>query len=260
MQHDDVDDVWPSATLRVNHLSITIGQRKILSDFSFEVPKHGLTAIIGPSGCGKSTLLKALVHLIDRPDVQYEGSATYGSVDLLNFPNDRLGTLRRHIAYIHQSPAAFPGSVLDNVILPLRYWLPRARDLRERAERALRSVRLWDELSGRLGDDASELSSGQLQRLSVARALVIESPVLLLDEPCASVDPIATTSIEALLWEIKYQRSVLIVTHNMQQAARISDRTLFVMLGRLVEFADTNTMFMNPREKLTEDYVTGRFG
>jgi len=260
MLEGDSRMIWPAGTLRVDHLSVTIGTRTILQDVSVELPARRVTAIIGPSGCGKSTLLKALVHLIDSPHVDYEGTATYGAIDLLRCPENQLSNLRRQIAYINQFPVAFPGTIYDNVLLPLKYWWPQASDSHERAERALRAVRLWDELSPRLAEDASTLSSGQLQRLAIARALVVESPVLLLDEPCAFVDPLNASAFEELVWELKEDHDVLIVTHNMQQAARVSDSALFMMLGRLVEFADTKSMFLNPKEKLTEDYVTGRFG
>lgn len=251
---------WPSGMLRVDNLSAGVRDTTILSDITFELPSGGITAIIGPSGCGKSTLLKTLVHLIDGSNFWYRGAVTYGALDLLNAPQHQHSFLRRHIAYINQFPGAFPGSVLDNVLLPLKYWMPGARDAQARAEEALRSVKLWKEVSMRLNMDARALSSGQLQRLSIARALVINSPILLLDEPTAFIDPTNTMFFEELIWGLKGDRDILIVTHNMQQAARVSDKAMFMMLGRLVEFGDTNAIFMNPSEKLTEDYVSGRFG
>jgi phosphate transport system ATP-binding protein len=233
-------------------------------DVSFAVEPGQVTAIIGPSGCGKSTLLRCLNRMHETvPNARVEGEVRFGGRDIYAPEVSAIG-VRRHIGMVFQRPTPFPTmSIRDNVAAGLKV-LPGKRPSRSETdaivEHALRRAALWDEVSDRLGSSAVALSGGQQQRLCIARALATSPSVLLLDEPTASLDPISTQRVEELVYELRAQVTIIIVTHNMQQAARISDRTAFMLGGELIEYAATNTMFTTPRDPRTEAYVTGRFG
>jgi len=245
----------------VNDFSLWYGTKQALHNVSLPVPKGKVTAIIGPSGCGKSTLLRSVNRMNDllpnvrtAGDIRLHGSSIYGShVDVIE--------LRKLMGMVFQKPNPFPTSVFENVIYALRLDGERNRRvLEEICERSLRGAALWDEVQGRLTDSAMALSGGQQQRLCIARAIAGEPEVLLLDEPCSALDPIATSKVEDLVHELRGEYSILVVTHNMQQASRISDYTAFMYLGRLVEYGATSDLFTRPKLKETEAYVTGRFG
>jgi phosphate transport system ATP-binding protein len=233
-------------------------------DVAFAVEPGQVTAIIGPSGCGKSTLLRCLNRMHETvPGARVEGEVRFGGRDIYAPEISAIG-VRRHIGMVFQRPTPFPTmSIRDNVAAGLKV-LPGKRPSRSETdaivEQALRRAALWDEVSDRLGSSAVALSGGQQQRLCIARALATSPAVLLLDEPTASLDPISTQRVEELVYELRAQVTIIIVTHNMQQAARISDRTAFMLGGELIEYAPTNTMFTTPRDPRTEAYVTGRFG
>lgn len=249
--------------LQVEDLSLHYlrSQNVALHNVSLEIPKQRVTAFIGPSGCGKSSLLRCFNRMNDLIEgsiisghVWLDGEDVYGKgVDV--------ATLRRRVGMVFQSPNPFPKSIYENVAFGLRIQgFKKKRLLDELIERALRSAALWDEVKDRLNENALVLSGGQQQRLVIARAIAVEPEVLLLDEPASSLDPISTLRIEELIYELKTRYTIVIVTHNMQQAARVSDMTAFMNLGRLVEFGETDTLFTNPRESQTEDYITGRYG
>jgi len=247
--------------VEVNHFELHYGTTKALHDVSFRVPKGQVTALIGPSGCGKSTLLRSVNRMNDLIDsvrvtgeMLLNGDPIYGAgVDVID--------LRKRIGMVFQKPNPFPMSIFENVVYSLRIDGVRDKAMLEEICRAsLESAGLWKEVKDRLKDSALALSGGQQQRLCIARAIAAEPEVLLLDEPCSALDPIATGRIEDLIQDLKGQYSVLMVTHNMQQASRVSDVTAFMYLGRLVEFGPTEAIFLSPRLKETEDYVTGRFG
>ena len=248
--------------LAVSDLSLTYGgEAWALQDVSLEIPRKRVTAFIGPSGCGKSTLLRCFDRLNDLVDgVRITGRIEFDAVDIHD-PSVDVNELRKRVGMVFQRSNPFPKSVYDNVA-----YGPRIAGLRDRdeldaiVERSLRSAALWEEVSGRLNDSALGLSGGQQQRLCIARALAVEPEVILMDEPCSALDPIATARIEALVHELKERYTIVIVTHNMQQAARVSDYTAFLYLGRLIEFGPTNVIFTAPTQKETEDYITGRFG
>jgi phosphate transport system ATP-binding protein len=257
--HDSVHQ--EAAVLEVKGFKLWYGRAQALFENDLHIPRGKVTALIGPSGCGKSTLIRSVNRmndLIDSVRVEGEmllnGDSIYGAgVDVIE--------LRKRIGMVFQKPNPFPMSIYENVIYPLRIDGVRERDvLDETCERSLRSAGLWDEVRDRLRDSALALSGGQQQRLCIARAISAEPEVLLLDEPCSALDPIATGRIEDLIGELKGEYSVLIVTHNMQQASRTSDYTAFMYLGRIVEFGATDDIFLSPHLKETEDYVTGRFG
>ena len=246
-------------------LSATFGSVRAVRDVSFSVGSGQVTAIIGPSGCGKSTLLRCLNRMHETvPGARVDGVVRFEGRDIYASGVSAIG-VRRHIGMVFQRPTPFPTmSIRDNVAAGLKI-LPRGerpsrRDTEAVVENALRRAALWDEVSGRLGESAVALSGGQQQRLCIARALATSPTVLLLDEPTASLDPISTQKVEELVYELKSQLTVIIVTHNMQQAARISDRTAFMLAGELIEYAPTNSMFTTPSDPRTEAYVTGRFG
>jgi phosphate transport system ATP-binding protein len=246
----------------VERLNFYYGAKRALEDISIRIPPHLVTAFIGPSGCGKSTFLRTLNRMNDIiPGTRVEGAVRIEGHDIYAPGTDVVG-LRRRVGMVFQKSNPFPKSIFDNVAYGVRInGLVKGRaELAARVEDSLRSAALWDEVKDRLFDSALALSGGQQQRLCIARALAIKPEILLMDEPASALDPIATQRIEELIYQLKSQYTIVIVTHNMQQAARVSDRTAFFWLGRLVEHGLTETMFTNPREKLTEDYVTGRFG
>jgi len=220
-----------------------------------------VTAVIGPSGCGKSTLIRTLNRMNDViPGARVEGRILLDGEDI-NAPEVDVVDLRRRVGMVFQKPNPFPKSIFDNAAYGLRInGLRNPRRIEETVEKSLREAALWDEVKDRLGENAFALSGGQQQRLCIARALAVEPEVILFDEPCSAIDPIATARIEDLIQKLKMSYTVVIVTHNMQQAARVSDFTAFMMLGDLIEFGRTDAIFTNPANKLTEDYITGRFG
>ncbi len=236
-------------------------QNVALHNISLSIPKQRVTAFIGPSGCGKSSLLRCF----NRMNELIEGSVFSGKVLLdgedIYAPGVDVATLRRRVGMVFQAPNPFPKSIYENVAFGLRIQgVNKKRVLDEEIEKALRLAALWDEVKDRLESNALTLSGGQQQRLVIARAIAVQPEVLLLDEPASALDPISTLRIEELIYELKTRYTIVIVTHNMQQAARVSDMTAFMNLGRLVEFGETDTLFTNPRESQTEDYITGRYG
>ena len=248
-----------SDIITVQDLNLWYGAAQALHHVSMEIPEKSITALIGPSGCGKSTFLKTLNRMNDLiPGVKVTGSVLYKEQDV--FAMD-VSQLRREVGMVFQKPNPFPMSIYDNIA-----YGPRTHGIRNKArlddivEQSLRSAAIWDEVKDRLKKNALGLSGGQQQRLCIARALAVEPQVLLMDEPTSALDPISTSKIEELATELKERYTIVIVTHNMQQAARISDRTAFFLLGELVEYGDTEQIFAQPRDKRTEDYITGRFG
>jgi ABC-type phosphate transport system, ATPase component len=232
-----------------------------LKNINFPIHKHKVTALIGPSGCGKTTLLRCFNRMHDLyPGNRYEGEILFRGRNILA-PEVDLIELRSKIGMVFQKPTPFPMSIFDNVAYGLRLrGIKNKKELAERVEKALREAVLWDEVKDRLKDNAFSLSGGQQQRLCIARAIAVEPEVLLFDEPTAALDPISTGKIEDLIVQLKEKITIVIVTHNMQQAARISDFTAFMYLGELVEFGPTEKIFTNPDKKLTEEYISGRFG
>ena len=246
----------------VQQLHFHYGQKRALEDINIAIPAHLVTALIGPSGCGKSTFLRTLNRMNDIiAGTRVTGRVLIDGADIYA-PGTDVVALRRRVGMVFQKSNPFPKTVFDNVAYGVRInGLAASRaDLHERVEESLRSAALWDEVKDRLHESALALSGGQQQRLCIARALAVTPEILLMDEPASALDPIATQRIEELIYQLKSQYTIVIVTHNMQQAARVSDRTAFFWLGRLVEYGPTDAIFTNPREKLTEDYVTGRFG
>ncbi|MBM4108602.1 MAG: phosphate ABC transporter ATP-binding protein [Phycisphaerae bacterium] len=249
------------AVLEVRGFCLWYGRSQALHSISMRVPRGRVTAMIGPSGCGKSTLLRAVNRLNDLIEgVRVEGAMLLNGSPIYAHQVDVID-LRKRMGMVFQKPNPFPMSIFENVVYPLRIDGESRRGvLREACERSLRAAAIWDEVKDRLNESALGLSGGQQQRLCIARAVVADPEVLLLDEPCSALDPIATIKIEELIHEISQRYTVLIVTHNMQQAARVSDYTALMYLGRLVEYGPTADIFQNPRLPETEDYVTGRFG
>ena len=250
-----------SDIIAVEDLNLWYGSTQALHHVSMEIPEKSITALIGPSGCGKSTFLKTLDRMNDLvPGVRIEGTVRYDGRDIFA-PDVDVNELRRQVGMVFQKPNPFPMSIYDNVA-----YGPRTHGVRNRAkldeivEQSLRSAAIWDEVKDRLKKNALGLSGGQQQRLCIARALAVEPQVLLMDEPTSALDPISTSKIEELAIELKKQYTIVIVTHNMQQALRISDRTAFFLLGELIEYDDTERIFSTPSQKKTEDYITGRFG
>lgn len=247
--------------ISVRELSVSLAGKTVLDNISLDIPANQVTALIGPSGCGKSSLLRSF----NRMNELVDEAVTSGEVwlDQLNIyrPGIDLAELRRRVGIVFQKPNPFPLSVYDNVAFGLRLQgVNNPRQLDELVEEALVKAALWQEVKERLFDNALTLSGGQQQRLVIARAIAIEPEVLLLDEPASALDPISTLKIEELIYELKQHYTIVIVTHNMQQAARVSDFTAFMNLGRLVEFNTTNRIFTDPSQAQTEDYITGRFG
>ena len=250
-----------SDILEAKTLNLWYGEHHALHDVSLSVPEKSITALIGPSGCGKSTFLKTLNRMNDLiPGVKITGEVNYKGQNILA-PSVDVNALRREIGIVFQKPNPFPMSIYDNVAYGPRTHGVRARaKLDDIVERSLRGAAIWDEVKDRLKKNALGLSGGQQQRLCIARALAVEPEVLLMDEPTSALDPISTSRVEELALELKENYTIVIVTHNMQQAVRISDRTAFFLLGELVECGDTERIFSQPADKRTEDYITGRFG
>ena len=250
-----------SDIITVNDLDLWYGPTQALHHVSLSIPERSITALIGPSGCGKSTFLKTLDRMNDLvPGVKVEGQVLYQGKDIYA-PGVDVSQLRREVGMVFQKPNPFPMSIYDNVAYgPRTHGVRSKARLDELVEQSLRSAAIWDEVKDRLKKNALGLSGGQQQRLCIARALAVEPTVLLMDEPTSALDPISTAKIEELAAELKQKYTIVIVTHNLQQALRISDRTAFFLLGELVEYGDTETMFSTPAEKRTEDYITGRFG
>jgi phosphate transport system ATP-binding protein len=250
-----------SVAIEIQNVSIAYGDNEAVHDVTMDIPERRVTAFIGPSGCGKSTLLRCLNRMNDliesarvRGTIRVQGRNIYG-------PGTDVIDVRRRIGMVFQKSNPFPKSVYENVVYGLRIAGIRDRTrLDEACERSLRGAALWDEVKDRLHDSALGLSGGQQQRVCIARAIAVEPEILLMDEPCSALDPIATLKVEELIYELKEKYTIVIVTHNLQQAARVSDRTAFFWLGRLVEYGSTSDTFTNPKDKLTEDYITGRFG
>jgi phosphate transport system ATP-binding protein len=250
-----------AASIVVDDLSLYYGRQQALKHIALSIPRRQVTAFIGPSGCGKSTLLRCFNRMNDLIDnVRVTGSITLEGENI-NAPDVDVAQLRRRVGMVFQRPNPFPKSIYDNVAYGLRLGRkPPKTELDDRVEWALRSAALWDEVKDRLDESALGLSGGQQQRLVIARAVAIEPSVLLLDEPASALDPISTLKIEELIHQLKSEYTIVIVTHNMQQAARVSDFTAFLYLGELIEFDRTDDVFTNPKEKRTEDYITGRYG
>jgi phosphate transport system ATP-binding protein len=257
----EMASIMEPAMVEIDRLSLYYGEKLALKDVSMSVPKHRVTAYIGPSGCGKSTLLRCINRMNDLVDgVRIVGNVRIGGSDIYDRSVD-VTELRKRVGMVFQKSNPFPKSIFENVAYgPRILGLKRRSDLEGVVERSLRGAALWDEVSDRLHESALGLSGGQQQRLCIARAIAVEPDVLLMDEPCSALDPIATARIEELMLELKNSYTIVIVTHNMQQAARVSDYTGFMLLGELVEFGVTRELFTNPRDKRTEDYITGRFG
>jgi phosphate transport system ATP-binding protein len=251
-----------SVRVSVRDLNFYYGARQALYGISLDVYDRTVMAFIGPSGCGKSTLLRTLNRMCDVvPGARVEGKVLIDGEDVFA-PGADVVDLRRKVGMVFQKSNPFPKSIFENVAYGLRInrLTKNERELRERVEQALRDVALWDEVKDRLKQSAFSLSGGQQQRLCIARALAVKPEVVLMDEPASALDPIATQKIEELIVELKKEYTIVIVTHNMQQAARVSDYTAFFWLGKLIEFNPTEKIFTNPDQKLTEDYITGRFG
>ena len=248
--------------VEVQGLSAWFGEKKVLNDVNMVAEPRTVTAIIGPSGCGKSTLIRCMNRMHEEvPGARVEGKVLFDGTDVYD-PAVDPAEVRRRIGMVFQRPNPFPTmSIFDNAVAGIRLAgrTPKA-ELQERAESALRSAGLWDEVKDRLKEPGARLSGGQQQRLCIARALAVEPEVLLMDEPASALDPASTLRIEELVSELKDRYTVVIVTHNMQQASRVSDWTLFMLYGEVVEFAPTEKVFTNPEDRRTEDYVTGRFG
>ena len=247
--------------MTVKDLCLWYGSHQALKNITIDIPEKSITALIGPSGCGKSTFLKTLNRMNDLvPDVKITGDVRYRDEDIFD-PAQDVSELRREVGMVFQKPNPFPMSIYDNIAYgPRTHGLKNRAQLDEIVEKSLRGAAIWDEVKDRLQKNALGLSGGQQQRLCIARALAVEPAVLLMDEPTSALDPISTSKIEELAMQLKERYTIVIVTHNMQQAVRISDRTAFFLLGELVECGETETLFSTPRDKRTEDYITGRFG
>ena len=248
--------------ISVSNLDFYYGKAQALHGITLELPANEVIAFIGPSGCGKSTFLRTLNRMNDTiPNTRVEGDILIDGMDI-NEPSTDVVALRRKVGMVFQKSNPFPKSIFDNVSygIVINGLHKDKADLNDRVEKALTDAALWGEVKDRLNTSAFGLSGGQQQRLCIARALAVQPEIILMDEPASALDPMATQKIEELVVELKRKYTIIIVTHNMQQAARVSDKTAFFMLGKLVEFNPTQKMFTNPNEKLTEDYITGRFG
>lgn len=245
----------------VQGLNLWYGDKQALIDINMKVNKNEIAAIIGPSGCGKSTFIKTLNRMIENvPGVKTTGKIIYHGRDIFD-PTLRVEELRTRVGMVFQKPNPFPKSIYENVVYgPKIHGIKDKKILMEIAEQSLRGAAIWDEVKDRLNDNAYGLSGGQQQRICIARSLAVNPEVILMDEPTSALDPLATLKIEELMEDLKKDYTVIIVTHNMQQAARISDRTAFFLNGELIEYDRTNVIFSNPFDKRTEDYITGRFG
>lgn len=250
-----------SDIISVKDLNLWYGNNQALYDIDLDIPEKSITAFIGPSGCGKSTLLKTFNRMNDLvKDVHITGEVFYNGQDIYA-PEVEVSELRRQIGMVFQKPNPFPMSIYDNVAYgPRTHGIRKREELDEIVECSLRDAAIWDEVKDRLRKNALGLSGGQQQRLCIARALAVQPNVLLMDEPTSALDPISTSKIEELTMELKEKYTIVIVTHNMQQAVRISNQTAFFLLGKLIEFGNTEALFSQPKEKKTEDYITGRFG
>jgi len=247
--------------ISVKDMCLWYGDTQALKNINIDIPENSITAFIGPSGCGKSTFLKSLNRMNDLiPGVKIKGELYYNDTNIYA-PDTDVNSLRKEIGMVFQKPNPFPMSIYDNIA-----YGPRTHGIKSRAklddivERSLRGAAIWDEVKDRLKKSALGLSGGQQQRLCIARALAVEPRVLLMDEPTSALDPISTSKIEELAGQLKEQYTIIMVTHNMQQAVRISDKTAFFLLGELIEYGDTEQLFADPADKRTEDYITGRFG
>jgi phosphate transport system ATP-binding protein len=247
--------------IRIEELNLFYGAKQALFDINLKIRPNTVTAFIGPSGCGKSTLLRCLNRMNDLVDgVRIEGSIDVHGISILDQGVD-VTEIRKRFGMVFQKSNPFPKSIFENVVYGLRIQGIKNRAvLLEACEKSLRGAALWDEVKDRLEDSALGLSGGQMQRLCIARAIAVEPEIVLMDEPCSALDPIATGKVEELIFQLKDQYTIVIVTHNMQQAARVSDETGFFMLGKLIEFDKTEAIFTRPKEKTTEEYITGRFG
>ncbi|MDX1386088.1 MAG: phosphate ABC transporter ATP-binding protein PstB [bacterium] len=252
---------FDEAYVQVEEFDFYYGETQALFEINLAIPEKKVTALIGPSGCGKSTLLRSINRMNDlvegahhSGDIKIEGQSIYD-------PRQEVISLRKRVGMVFQKSNPFPKSVYENVIFGLRINGEKNKAvLDETVERSLKDAALWDEVKDRLQDNALGLSGGQMQRLCIARTIAIQPEILLMDEPCSALDPVATAKIESLIHELKKNYTIVIVTHNMQQAARVSEKTAFLYMGQLVEYDETQKLFTNPSQKKTEDYITGRFG
>ncbi|WP_408004814.1 phosphate ABC transporter ATP-binding protein PstB [Radiobacillus kanasensis] len=246
---------------KISDFNLWYGSSQALFEITMSIPKNDITAVIGPSGCGKSTLLKTLNRMIEMvPSVKTSGTIEYNGQDIFS-KQVLVEELRTRVGMVFQKPNPFPKSIYENVAYgPRIHGIKKKSELDAIVEKSLKDAAIWDEVKDRLNQNAYGLSGGQQQRLCIARCLAIEPDVILMDEPTSALDPISTLKVEELIKELKEKYSIIIVTHNMQQAARISDRTAFMLNGELVEFTETDHLFSNPKDKRTEDYITGRFG
>ena len=259
--HAPIDASGLSAKILINALDFYYGAAKALKGISLSLYENKVTAFIGPSGCGKSTLLRVLNRMYDLyPNQRAEGEVLFDGDDILS-PRQDLNLLRARIGMVFQKPTPFPMSIYENIAFGIRLYerLPKS-ELDGRVEHSLRRAALWEEVKDKLAANGQSLSGGQQQRLCIARTVAVKPEVILLDEPCSALDPISTARIEELIDELKNDYTIVIVTHNMQQAARVSDFTAFMYLGELIEFGSTSKMFTSPNDKRTQDYITGRFG
>jgi phosphate transport system ATP-binding protein len=259
MSHSELKILDP--VLDIEHLYLFYGEAEALNDISLSIPRRQATAFIGPSGCGKSTLLRCFNRMNDLiDDVHIKGEIKLDG-DNINAPDLDVIRLRRRVGMVFQKANPFPKSIYENIVYGLRIAGIKSKAiLDETVETSLRSAALWDEVKDRLNSSALSLSGGQMQRLCIARAIAVNPEVILMDEPCSALDPIATGRIEDLIHELKDDYTVVIVTHNMQQASRVSDYTAFMYLGKLIEYDETDKIFTAPEKKQTQDYITGRFG
>ncbi|MFO8068802.1 MAG: phosphate ABC transporter ATP-binding protein PstB [Alkalibacterium sp.] len=245
----------------VKNFNLWYGDTQALKDISIDIPEKQVVAIIGPSGCGKSTFIKTLNRMVELvPTVKMKGSIHYNDMDIFD-SETKVESLRTEVGMVFQKPNPFPKSIYDNVAYgPRIHGIKDKKTLEEVVERSLKGAALWEEVKDRLSENAFGLSGGQQQRLCIARALAVEPEVILMDEPTSALDPLSTAKIEDLIHELKKNYSIIIVTHNMQQAARISDKTAFFLNGEIIEFDATEKMYSNPKDKRTDDYISGKFG
>lgn len=250
-----------SSIIQIKNFNFYYGDNQVLYRVNMDIPEKQVTALIGPSGCGKSTLLRSINRMNDLVDIaRHTGDITFNDRSIFDQKLEVI-SLRKRIGMVFQKSNPFPKSIYENVIFSLRIAGEKKKSVLDDAvERSLKGAALWDEVKDRLNDSALGLSGGQMQRLCIARAIANRPEVILMDEPCSALDPIATAKIEALIQELKKDYTIVIVTHNMQQAARVSDLTAFLLMGELIEYQDTKTLFTNPGQSKTEEYITGRFG
>lgn len=262
MSEKQVAESKAKPIIEIEGVDFYYGEKQALYDINLNIPEKEVTAFIGPSGCGKSTLLRCLNRMNDLVDCSEikKGKVKINGVDIHDPAVDVI-ELRKRVGMVFQKSNPFPKSIYENVVYGLRIQgVQDKKKLDEAVEKSLRGAALWDEVKDRLSDLATGLSGGQMQRLCIARAIAVEPTIILMDEPCSALDPIATAKVEELIAELKGEYTIVIVTHNMQQAGRCSDHTAFFYLGKLIEFDETSKIFTNPSEKQTEDYITGRFG